>query len=428
MSVMKKIGKKIMGWFLAVCVKILLWRKEPEIIAITGSAGKTTTKSFLAQLLSIDFKVLASEEGYNTDIGAPLMLFREKIPKKINSIIAWLTVSIRVFFKAFFIGDYPEKIIVEMGADAPGDIAYLAKLFEPKKAIILSVLTTHLLEFKNIEKVVKEKEMLAKSLPEGGKLYLNYDDSRVRNMSKNTKADVIFFGRERGANWLIEDTKSNLSGTSFTLNHFGEKARFSAKVFGEQMIYPLASSIIAALDEGINEKKINEAVSAIIKPFKGRMNVIAGIRNTVIIDDSYNSNPEAAILALDFLSRGKGRKIAALGSMNELGSYEKEGHKKVGEKAAEVADLIITVGEAAGKYLVPSALAMGFNKENIISFKDSEKAGIYLKKNIKKGDAVLLKGSQNKVRMERAVAKIMAEPKKAKDILVRQGEFWQKQP
>lgn len=424
---MKKTFKRIIRAFLGMCARLILWRKKPEIIAITGSAGKTTTKSFLSQLLSIDFNVLASSEGYNTDIGAPLVLFNEKIPQKVTSIVGWTIVSFKVFAKALFTGDYPEKIIIEMGADAPGDIEYLVKLFSPRKAIILSVLPTHLLTFKTIDEVAREKGILAKSLPEGGRLYLNYDDARVRDMSKKTRADVIFFGKEKGANWRVEDVKSDLSGTSFTLNHFGEKVEFAAQIFGEQMIYPLTSAIVVALEEGIGEKKIKEAVSE-IKPSRGRMNVIPGIKGSVIIDDSYNSSPEPAILALEFLGRGEGRKIAVLGSMNELGDYEKEGHEKVGRKAAEAADLITTVGEASEKYLARAALAEGFDKEKLVSFNGSDKVGTYLKKIVRKGDIILLKGSQNKVRLEKAVEKIMAEPKKAKDILVRQSEFWQNQP
>lgn len=436
---MKKIFKRVIGSFLAFCARILLWRKKPEIIAITGSAGKTTAKSFLAELLSIDFNVLASSEGYNSDIGAPLVLFGEKIPKKITSVIGWFLIAFKVFFKALLVGDYPEKVIVEMGADTPGDIEYLCKLFKPQKGIILSVLPTHLLEFKTVAAVAKEKSILAKSIPKGGKLFLNYDDAQVRDMSKNTKADVVFFGCEKGANYRIENLKSDLSGTSFTLNYFGERADFSPKVYGEQMIYPLTASIIAALDEGINKTKIKETVSE-LKPFKGRMNVIPGIKGSTIVDDSYNSSPGPAILALDFLSQQKspaltregsstqgGRKIAVLGSMNELGEYEKKAHREVGAKASAVADVIVTVGDVAKKYLADEAIKNGFPKEDIKSFMDSVKAGEYLKKIIAKGDVVLVKGSQNKIRLEKTVAKIMANPKDAKDVLVRQSEFWQKE-
>jgi len=423
---MKKFFKKIIAFKLRIAAKILLWRKKPEIIAITGSAGKTTAKSFLAELLSIDFDVLSSSEGYNTDIGVPLVLFSEKIPEKITSIWSWIKITFRVFWKALFAGEYPEKVIIEMGADAPGDIEYLCRLFKPQKGIILSVLPTHLLEFKNVDAVAKEKAILARSLPEGGRLYLNYDDPLVREMSKKTRADVVFFGQENGSNYKIENLKSDIDGTAFTLNYFGEKKEYSARIYGKQMVYPLAVSIIAALDENINEAKIKETVSK-IKSFKGRMNVIPGIKESTIIDDSYNSSPEAAKAALEFLSEQKERRIAVLGNMNELGDYEKEGHEKVGEKAAGTADIIITVGDAAEKYLLAAAKKAGFGEDNIKSFPNSKKAGEYLKKIVKKGDMILVKGSQNKVRLEKAVEKIMAEPKKAEDVLVRQGGSWQNQ-
>ncbi|MDD3481274.1 MAG: cyanophycin synthetase, partial [Patescibacteria group bacterium] len=159
-------------------------------------------------------------------------------------------------------------------------------------------------------------------------------------------------------------------------------------------------------------------------PFKGRMNVLEGKNNSIIIDDSYNANPVSVIRALEFLSTQKGRKIAVLGTMGELGDYEKKGHEEVGEKAAAVADILVTVGETAEKYIPNAASDKGMNREKIKSFSGSDEAGDYLKKIIREGDVILLKGSQNAARMERAVAKILKDPEKASKLLVRQSDFW----
>lgn len=416
--------RKIIVFKLRVAVRILLWRKKPGVIAITGSAGKTSTKEFLKQLLSIDYNVLAPEEGYNTEIGAPLSLFGEKVPTKLFSLREWSKIIFRVYGKALFARHYPEKVIVEMGADKPGDIKYLCSIFKPEKGVVLSVLPVHLEEFKNAEAIYKEKSELPKFLSENQKLFLNYDDEKVREMRGATKGRVIYFGTKNTDGYKALDVESDLDGLRFTLENKGEKINIETKLFGKHMIYPLLAAIAVSIEEGTSIKRLIEEIED-LKPFKGRMNIIQGIKGSIVIDDSYNANPESMTRALEFLEDQKGRKIAALGTMNELGDYEKDGHEIVGKKAAAISDIIITVGEPAEKYLVPSVLKEGFKKENIKSFDDSNKAGEYLLGIVKEGDVILAKGSQNKVRMEKLIKKIMADPKQASSILVRQSEFWQ---
>lgn len=421
---MNNFFKKIVAFKLRVAARVLLLRTKPEVIAITGSAGKTSAKEFMAHLLEIDFHVLAPSEGYNTEIGAPLSLFGEKVPVNLFSPLKWAVILVRVWIKAIFTGDLPDKVIIEMGADKPGDIPYLCRFFKPKTGVILSVLPVHLEEFKSVENIAAEKSKLAECLDEDDKLFLNYDDLRVREMAKKTKAEVIYFGRENKEGYAAQNLKSDLYGISFDLEHSGEIVEFKANIYGNHMIYPLISAISVAAEEGTSTKKIKETVAE-LTPFKGRMNVIEGENSSKIIDDSYNANPESTIRALEFLGGQNGKKIAALGTMNELGDFEEKGHQMVGEKAAQTADFIITVGEPAEKYLVPAAVGSGMSKDNIKSFKDSDEAGDWLAKNIEKGDIILVKGSQNNVRMEKVVKKIMAEPDKAKELLVRQSEFWQ---
>lgn len=420
---MKHLIKKIIIFKLRIAAGILLWRKRPEVIAITGSAGKTSTKEFLAHLLSSEFDILAAPEGYNTDIGAPLALFGERVPVNLFSIGSWIKLLFRIYKKAFFGRDYPEKVIIEMGADHPGDIKYLCKVFKPKIGIILTVLPVHLEEFKNIEAVAAEKGELAKAIPASGKLFLNVDDPRVREMAKDTKAQVIYFGRQKQADFRFQKVISDLRGINFEIMDNSQKETLCAMVFGDHMIYPLVAAISAARQEGITWSKIKHTLKE-IKPFKGRMNILEGTKGSIIIDDSYNANPESMKRALEFLSEQKGRKIALLGNMNELGDYERHGHEEAGRAAAKSVDMLLTVGDVAKKYLATEAEKSGLAPEKIICFTSSKEAGIWLKKRLKEGDIVLAKGSQNKVRMEQAVAEIIKEPKLAKKLLVRQSSFW----
>jgi UDP-N-acetylmuramoyl-tripeptide--D-alanyl-D-alanine ligase len=345
------------------------------------------------------------------------------VPTNLFSLAAWLKVLLRVYRKAIFTRDYPEKVIIEMGADHPGDIKYLTKVFKPKVGIILTVMPVHLAEFKNIEAVAAEKGELAKALPKNGKLILNIDDRRVREMAKISAAEVIYFGGQKGANFCFQNVISDLSGIKFEIVDGGEKETLTARVYGDHMIYPLVAAITAARVEGLTWAKISSALKE-VKPFKGRMNILEGLRGSIIIDDSYNANPDSMKRALEFLKEQKGRKIGLLGNMNELGDYERQGHEEVGKVAAKSVDLLLTVGEIAKKYLATEAERSGLAPEKIISFTNSKEAGKWLKKRLKEGDIVLAKGSQNNVRMEQAVSEILKEPKLAKKILVRQSSFW----
>lgn len=413
--------KKIIAFKLKIAAKILLRRKKPEIIAITGSAGKTTTKELIRELLSSEFEVLASD-GYNTEIGAPLVLFDEKVPDAINSISGWIGILIRCYRKAFFMKDFPEKVILEMGADKPGDIDYLSRLFRPDKSIILTVLPVHLESFKNIENVAKEKAMLAHNTKKGGRVYLNIDDPKVAEMKVPDKVQKITFGSE-DADFIAREIRADLTGLSFELTEGNQHQQMSVRLYGEQLIYALLAAIAVARSEHISYTKI-QATLKNISPPQGRMNIIEGIKESIIIDDSYNANPESAQKALGFLGSQKGRRIAVLGNMNELGNFEREGHERVGETAAGSADLLITVGEVASRYVVAAAKAAGMAAEKIKSFDDSVQAGRYLKKEVAKGDIVLVKGSQNKVRLEKAIEQFMAHPEEKERVLVRQSGFW----
>ncbi len=415
--------KKIIIKLLSFSAKILLYRKKPEIVAITGSAGKTTTKEIIGKILLTDFDILMSQEAYNTDIGTLLTVFNEEVPSKLKSFFPWLGIVFRSYFKAFFIRHYPEKIIMEFGADEVGDIERLCNLFKPYRGVVLTVIPTHLESFHNVENIVREKEKLALGVRRKGFVFLNNDNEYTSEMKVRNGAKKIIFGTKGGEDFHASDLKSDLKGTSFSLIEKKEKHKIAARLYGEQMVYPLLAAIAVARSYNISYKKISRALIE-IRPPKGRMNVLEGARNSIIIDDSYNSNPESCIKALDFLSRQEGRKIALLGSMNELGDYEKEGHERVGEKAAKASDVLVTVGESAKKYLAEGAKNGGLSSGKIRSFDSSIEAGKHVRKIIRPGDVLLVKGSQEKIRMERALEFLIKEKEKSEELLVRQGDFW----
>jgi UDP-N-acetylmuramoyl-tripeptide--D-alanyl-D-alanine ligase len=194
-------------------------------------------------------------------------------------------------------------------------------------------------------------------------------------------------------------------------------------VLGIYNVYTALAAVAVALSQGF---ELEESV-AFLKDYKlpaGRMNPIKGIHDTLIIDSSYNSSPSTVKEALNVLSGFNGRKIAVLGNMNELGDSGETKHREMGRYAAEHADMILTVGDLS-KIAGDEAKAAGFEEDRVLHFENALQAADRLKKIIQKGDIILVKGSQNKVRLERLVKAIMEEPLRAKELLVRQEAQWQ---
>lgn len=464
---MRKITKKIIVWILTFLAKRMLLKHQPEIIAITGSVGKTGTKACISRVLSKRFRVLSPQKSYNTEIGIPLAIFNEEVPCPLFSLKGWVKLIFRMTKKLLFKRKYYQKLILEIGADAPGDVKHLVNFIKPKISIITNIGSAHLVNFKDTKSVALEKSNLIKALPQDGWAILNYDNKYSREMASLTKAKTIYFGEKEGSDFLARNIKNTLYGLSFNVSYdplvlepdenveLGSQSRrldkegeiktlekaqvktfdkaqvkkvikpIKTSIFGEHFVY----SILPALIVGMIYKMSFEDIAKVLADFsnlKGRMNMILGVRGSLIIDDSYNANPDSMTEALKGLAslKTKGRKIAALGSMNELGDYTERSHKEVGEKAALVSDVLVTVGELARKFLATEAEKKGLSRSRIFCFSSSREAGQFLRTFIVPNDVILVKGSQNNVRMEWLIKEIMAKPEQARDLLVRQGKEW----
>lgn len=423
---MKSIFKKIIAIKLKFLAKRMLKKHKPEIIAITGSVGKTTTKQAVGLVLKSKFKSLVPEKSYNTEIGVPLAIFDEAVPANLFSVFSWVKIVLQCVKKLLSEQDYYEKILLEMGADKPGDIKYLTSFAKPHISIITAIgsVPAHIGAFENKEQVIQEKSNLVKILSQNDYAILNFDDPDVGEMAKFTKAKIISYGINNDAEIKAFNIETNLSGTSFNLYCKNQTVNMNIKVLGNHMIYPVLAATAVGIIYGMNLTEISKILSE-FHAVSGRMNILEGIRGSTIIDDSYNSNPTSAIAALKTISKIEAkRKILVLGNMNELGKLEERGHRIVGEYAANVGNILITVGDKAKEYLADEAIKKGFPESQIHSFKNSVDAGKFLKSFIEKGDLILLKGSQNNVRLEWVAEQIMADPQKAKGLLVRQGTEW----
>ncbi|MBU0706866.1 UDP-N-acetylmuramoyl-tripeptide--D-alanyl-D-alanine ligase [Patescibacteria group bacterium] len=427
----KKILRKILR---SIAVKILR-RYQPKVVGITGSIGKTSVKEAVYLVLKKRYNCRCNRKNYNNEIGVPLTVFGCDSGNK--NPFGWL--------KIIYVGlnlaygrkvKYPKVLILELGADRPGDIDYLVKITQPLVGVVTAVGPVHLEFFNKIEHIAYEKSQLIRNLPSDGLAVLNIDDDLVVPMREKTKARSIRFGFGEKAEIRAHDIVLSQGpigkeepvpcGLNFKVSYGGSTFPvFVPRIIAKHQIYPILASIAVGNFFDINMIDIVEELKQFKTP-PGRMSLVPGIKQTIIIDDTYNSSPTAAKAALEVLNNLKigGRRYAALGDMAELGTYTKQGHEEVGSKAAECCDYIITVGVKA-KMIAQAAKDRGYNPDHIICFDNSKVAGRWLQNRIKTNDAILVKGSQV-VRMEKIVKELMAEPARAQELLIRQDQTWQK--
>ena len=420
-----KIFKKIIQKRLAVCTKKILEKYDPKVIAITGSVGKTSTKKAIAEVLKGEKKVRASRGNFNTEIGLPLAVINAENPGR--NIFGWID----VFFRAGkmirkFDEKFPEYLILEMGADHPGDIDYLTKIAKPFVSIVTAVSESHMEFFGSLEDICKEKSVLVERTDHSGLSILNADDNLVLSMKDQSSAQVMTFGFSEGSNIKASDftfeydQEGNFVGSKFKIEYKGKVHEAKAKnIIAISQVYVFLSGLAVGVFLGIDIEKCIEKLRN-MKPENGRMNFVAGIKRTTILDDSYNSSPRATFNALETLGamRVKGRKIAVLGDMLELGSFTEKAHQMVGEKIAKVGgiDSLVLVGERS-QDIAKGAEQAGFETVNIFHFEETETAGKFVQERIKENDLILVKASRG-MHFEKITKELMAEPLRAKELLI----------
>ncbi|MEA3399281.1 MAG: UDP-N-acetylmuramoyl-tripeptide--D-alanyl-D-alanine ligase [Patescibacteria group bacterium] len=427
---MKSILKKIIVKILIFESKLILLRYKPKIIAVTGSVGKTSTKDAIFTILSKFKKIRKSEKSFNSDIGIPLTILG--CPNGWSNPWIWAENIFKGLFLIFGFNKYPEWLILEVGAGKPGDIKNIAPWLSPDFVVITRFpeKPVHVEFFGSSDNVVEEKKSLALALKKDGLLILNHDDERVYNLRKDLDCKTVSYGFHelatyRGLYQALEYKENGIpDGIVFKLQY--DNNIFPVKmpnIIGMHFVWSALSALAVANEIGCDLLKSIEALSEYSTP-PGRLNLIKGINNSVIIDDTYNSSPVAMEVALNFLKDVKGkRRIAVLGDMLELGKITKETHNEVGKSIKEIADILVVVGPRA-KFIADGAIESGFKKENIRSFDSSVEAGKFLAENSQEGDIIFLKGSQG-IRLEHAILPIMADLSQKDTILCRQEKEWE---
>ncbi len=420
---MKNLFRKLVLVTLKTMAKYRLKRFHGKIIAVTGSVGKTSTKDAIFCVLNSQFKVRRSKKSMNSEFGLALTIL--DIDSGFSSAGKWALMLTKAFVHCLS-RDHSDILLLELGVDKPGDMDYLTSIVQPDVAVFTNVFPVHLADgqFSDLKDIFDEKAKLVSALKKGGTAVLNTDNAYIADLAKTRgKKGTVTFGKGEEAMYKLGKIQSSLDGIQFILENERKQFRVHADVIGEYQAYVILPAIICGVLIGMSIEKAIAACSRYALP-PGRMTIIPAKEGATILDSSYNSSPEAVKSALSILKEvGEGkRKIAVLGSMNELGDESKKLHETVGKNVPEFTDMLISVGDEA-KNLAKAAELAGM--KNVHHFDDAKKAGDYFSKKIEKNDIILVKGSQNKVRLERFIKMIMANPGDAEKLLVRQEKVWQ---
>lgn len=430
---MKQIFKPIVTFILTLIAKGILWRHKPRVIAITGSVGKTSTKDAIYTVLKDVGSIRRSEKSFNSELGVPLSIIGAT--SGWNDPLAWLSIVFHGIWQVIGISvSYPKTLVLEVGADRPGDIQKIATWLRPEIAVFtrLPDIPVHIEFFPTLDSLIKEKLSLAESLRKEGMLVLNADDSRIMEAKSKLPFKSVTYGFSEYADiqasnvQFIAPSEGSLGGISFKVNYDGKSFPvFLPEIFSRTYVSVGLAALATAYAYGANMVGAIQSLSQYRTP-PGRARIIPGIAGSVLIDDTYNSSPaacEAGLSMLGELPFGT-RKIAVLGDMLELGKYTTEAHKAIGALSKKNADILIAVGLRA-KEFVEGAREARMGVKRVFEADTADTASDILKELVVPGDVVFIKGSQG-MRMENTVKALMLYPEDASKLLVRQEKEWRR--
>jgi len=426
----KRLARSITISFLTLVSRAVLRRYRPKVVMVTGSVGKTSTKDAVAAVLAARFLVRKSEKSFNSEFGVPFTILGVDNPW--SNPVAWLSVVRSAFALLLLPNHYPNLLVLEVGADKPGDLASILKIATPDVVVVtrLPEIPVHVEAYPSPEAVREEEFSPAYALAPAAPLIVAAEDLYALEMAARVPAHLTTYGIDRDAGVRLSDIgfyeeEGRTLGMRAVVHAEGEEGELLIKgSVGETQLLPAAAALATAAALGIS---LTEALTTLVsyEPPAGRGRVFRGKNGSTIIDDSYNASPAAVEEALKTLASfpTTGRHIAVLGDMLELGRYSVMEHERIGARVAKGVDIFITVGIRA-KGFATAALATGMSHEYIFSYDDSRAAALALPTLIEPGDVLLVKGSQS-IRTERIIEALLADPADRAH-LVRQEPQWQR--
>jgi UDP-N-acetylmuramoyl-tripeptide--D-alanyl-D-alanine ligase len=360
-----------------------------KLILVAGSIGKTSTKNALGVILGQKFRVRSSQGNQNTEWSVPFGVMGIVYPdaRGAKNPLVLLGLAWRFFVKSLSHDD-TEIIIQEAGTDKPGDMAHFGSYLHADITVLTAITPEHMEYFKRLGSVAREELAVTKY---SDRLVINTHDTPE---VYTKKLDFVPFGVE---------------------------PKSVPQLIGEHSLIPVRGAVTVAKLLGMDDKEIQRGIAK-IQPVGGRMQLLKGKNDTQLIDDTYNSSPEAVKAALEALYSMKApQRIAVLGQMNELGSEAPRYHAEIGEALnPKKLDILITTGALANEHLAPAAAK---KIKQVFTTKNAQEAGELVRQHAKKRAVVLFKGSQNGVYLEEAVKLMVKDPRDSKR-LVRQTPDW----
>ena len=411
----KRNGRLLLCWVLEHQVRRLRKRYQFVVVAVAGSVGKTSSKLAIAKVLATEKRVAYQEGNYNDRLTVPLVVFGQDRPASLFDVLGWVKVIARNQ-RVIRRGYAYDVAVVELGTDGPGQIAEFAYL-QPDIAVVTAIAPEHMEYFGSLDAVAKEELGVAAF---SHTLLINTDDIAVKYRSDLTTATTYSLA-DGGDYTAAYRLATDLKGEDVTFHLRGSTHDAKIAYLGAHGVKVVLSAVAVADMLGMEPAK-SIAAAQKLAPFAGRMQLLEGKNKSTIIDDTYNSSPVAAKAALDVLYQTKtSKRIAILGSMNEMGESSQAAHEEVGAycdptKLAAVA----TVGAEANQYLAPAAIKRGCM---VVEFMSPYEAGEWAVKQLEPRTVVLAKGSQNGVFTEESVKCLLANPSDESK-LVRQSKYW----
>lgn len=373
---MLKLLKKFFHFSRRLLAKVWLnLNSQITVIGVTGSYGKTNTTRAINQVLSEKYLTLQTDLNLDTNFNLPITLLK-----------------LRSFHR---------KTVLEYGVDHQGEMNFHLSLVKPQIAVLTGINPTHSDQehLGSVNNIILEKKKLLLSLPKSGLAIINGDDSQARKMSQGIKAKVLFYGTDPKDDFFAQQIKVNFEGTTFVLiYHQGqEKKEIKIKtgLIGRHFIQACLAAVAVGLNQGLTIDQIKKALGE-IKPLSGRLSVEKGPLGTILLNDSLRANPASTLAGLQTLADlpTKGKRVAVLGEMGELGDSAEKEHRLIGEKVFGLKiDFLLGIGPLQ-RLTIEQAIKSGMDRKKTFWAKDALQASDFLKRTLKAGDLFYLKGSR----------------------------------
>ncbi|MFA7302147.1 MAG: UDP-N-acetylmuramoyl-tripeptide--D-alanyl-D-alanine ligase [Candidatus Paceibacterota bacterium] len=423
---MKDLLKAIVAFFLGLFARAVLHKYRPTIVMITGSVGKTSTKDAVGEVLTARFLVRKSDKSFNSEFGVPFTILNVGNPW--GNPFAWFSVLKNGLALLFLPNHYPNMLVLETGADKPGDLARILRIATPDAVVVtrLPDIPVHVEAYTSPEAVQEEEFSPAYALRGAAPLIIPSDKPHLREMAERTPARILSYGPTPGAfvhtsdAGFYQNEEGAVEGMTARVTVGGEEGTIIVRgSVGAVQILPIAAALATAQAFDISLTDALRTLESYVPP-PGRGRLLRGKHGSTLIDDTYNSSPVAVEEALATLKSfpGAKRRIAVLGDMLELGRYSVQEHERIATLARESVDLVVAVG------IRSRVFAHAKGKAPVTLFDDAHIAARELIDLIQPGDVVVIKGSQS-IRMERVVEALLADSADSAK-LVRQEQQWKK--